>query len=79
MAPKLRDLSLTATERTAITALLQVKAAVQQRSAEVEEELAQVAADIEKRLRLSPGSLGTTYDINAETWALQQIDRNGKE
>ncbi len=77
MPTKPRDLKLTDTERTAITALLQVKATLQQRAAEVEQELAKVAADIEKRLRLSAGAMGTTYDIDAETWTLQQTDRNG--
>lgn len=74
MAPKLRDLSLTVTERTAVAAVIEHERELMDRLNQVNQDKALIAADIETRLRLDPGSLTSlgTYVVNMEEWRVEE-------
>ncbi len=81
MAPQIRDLSLTATERTAITAVLQTEETLARQMAQVQADKAAIAADIEKRLRLPAGALGDepSHHVSLDDWKVEPIPSpNGK-
>lgn len=77
-APKLRDLSLTATERTAVTAVMQARQALAQQQARLEQEMAEIGGDIERRLRLPIGALGekATHQVNLDEMRVEEIPPN---
>ncbi len=76
MPPKLRDLSITATERTAITAILQTERMLGEQMGQLQAQKAEIASDIERRLRLPAGALGehATHLVNLDEGRVEPIE-----
>lgn len=77
MPPKIRDLSLTTTERTAIVALLQAEQQLVAQMERVNADKAAIAADIETRLRLPAGALTDKATHQIDIDEMKVVVRNG--
>lgn len=71
-------LALTMTERTAILALNQTELQLVPQLEALNRDKAAVAAEIEQRLRLEPGALGTTHQISADIATVDPVPANGQ-
>lgn len=66
-----KDMSLTVTERVAVSALLRLQAELQATGTKLDEDKAQVRAALERRLGLPIGALLTTHQINTDHWKVE--------
>lgn len=76
MPPKLRDLTITATERMAITSVLQAERILLEQMAQLQAQKSEIASDIERRLRLPAGALGerATHLVNLDEGRVEPLE-----
>lgn len=73
-APKAKEMVLTQTEQLAISALLQARNRALSELQEVEQMQQKIVGEIETRLHLESGAIGTTHVVNSDEWKVVEME-----